>query len=112
MMATQSELKALSARALQITEPPAYESKSDVLVTGEALHEPVYWKGRQWAVTSYGIEARDGKYVIEGRRVWENNDGHGWVEHMEEKTWVDLPDFVEALRLARARWSGSGLAES
>ena len=111
-MATKSELKALSARSLQIEEPPAYESKTEVIVTGDPLHQPVYWKGRQWAVTSYGIEARDGKYVIEGRRVWEDNDGHGWVEHMEEKTWVDLPDFVEALRLARGRWSRSGLAES
>ena len=74
---------------------------------GEPLHEPVYWKGRQWAVTSFGIEARDGKYVINGDRVWENNNGHGWVKQMQEKGWVDLSDFVEALRLARARWPRS-----
>ncbi|MGK5062234.1 hypothetical protein [Janthinobacterium sp. LB3P112] len=110
-MATKSELKALSARALQIMEPPAYESKTDVLVTGEPLSKPVYWKGRQWAVTSYGIEARDGKYVIEGSKVWED-DGHGQIKHMAEKEWVDLSDFVEALRLARSRWPKSGLAES
>lgn len=106
-MVTKSELKGLSARALQITEPQAYESKTDVLVIGEPLSKPVYWKGRQWAVIGYGVEARDGKYVIEGSRVWEDSNGHGWVEHMDEKTWVDLPDFVEALRLARARWSKS-----
>ena len=107
-MVTKSELKSLAARALQTNEPPAYESKTDVLVTGEALQQPIYWKGRQWAVTSYGIEARDGKYLIKGDQVWEDNDGHGLVEHMEEKEWVDLSDFVEALRLARARWPRRG----
>jgi hypothetical protein len=107
-MVTKSELKSLAARALQTKEPPAYESKTDVLVTGEPLQEPIYWKGRQWAVTSYGIEARDGKYRIKGERVWEDNDGHGWVEHMEEKEWLDLSDFVGALRLARARWPRHG----
>jgi len=107
-MVTKSELKSLAARVLQTKEPPAYESKTDVVVTGEPLQEPIYWKGRQWAVTSYGIEARDGKYHIEGKRVWEDSNGHGWVDHMEEKEWVDLPDFVEALRLARARWPRHG----
>jgi hypothetical protein len=78
--------------ALQIMRPPNPRSK------------PVYWMGRQWAVTSYGVEARDGTYPIEARRIWEDNEGWGWVHQMEEKNWVDLPDFVEALRLARQRW--------
>jgi len=55
-------------------------------------------------VTSYGIEARDSTYVIAKQRVWEENEGYGWVDHLQEKEWVDLPDFVEALRLARQRW--------
>jgi hypothetical protein len=25
--------------------------------------------------------------------------------HMSEKEWMDMPDFVEALRLARKRWT-------
>lgn len=103
-MATKSELKLLNERARHTTEPPAYESTDEVRVTGEALAEPIYWKGRQWAVTGHGIEARDGKYHIAGSRAWEETSGHGWIEHMEEKDWVDLPDFAEALRLARARW--------
>ena len=103
-MVTRSEIKSLAALAQQTTHLSTYESSTDVRVTGEALQEPIYWKGRQWAVTSYGIEARDGKYPIKGERVWEDNEGHGWVEHMAEKEWVDLSDFVEALRLARARW--------
>ncbi len=100
----KSEIKSLVARALETTEPPSYESTTDVCVTGEALNHPIYWKGRQWAVTGFGIEARDGKYVIKGQRIWEDNSGHGWVHQMAEKEWVDLSDFVEALRLARARW--------
>ncbi len=103
-MVTNSEIISLAARAQQTTQPPTYESTTDVRVTGEALQVPIYWKGRQWAVTSYGIEARNGKYPIKGERVWEDNEGYGWVEHMAEKKWVDLSDFVEALRLARARW--------
>lgn len=103
-MVTKSEIKSLAARAQETTLPPTYESTTDVRVTGEALQEPIYWKGRQWAVTSYGIEARNGKYLIKGERVWEDNRSYGWVEHMAEKEWVDLSDFVEALRLARARW--------
>lgn len=100
----KARIKALKERALQTGEPPAYESKEDVPVLGEALAEPVIWKGHQWAVTAWGIEARDGKYPIEGKRVWEDNHGHGWIDHMAEKSWVDLDDFAEALRIARGRW--------
>ena len=103
-MATKSEMKSLNERALQTTEPPAYSSTEVVPMTGEALAEPIYWTGRQWAVTTHGIEARDGKYQIAGSRAWEETSGHGWIEHMEEKDWVDIHDFAEALRLARARW--------
>jgi hypothetical protein len=103
-MATKAELKALNERALQTSGSPAYESTDEVEVTGEALARPVYWTGRQWAVTSHGIEARDGKYHIAGDRAWERMGDHGWVEHMAEKVWVDIEDFTEALRIARARW--------
>ena len=104
-MVTKSELKSLIARALQTNEPPVCESKTDVRVTGEPLHEPIYWQGKQWAVTAYGVELRDGTYSIKGEEVWWDNHGHGWVEQLAEKEWADLYDFVEALRLARARWS-------
>ena len=103
-MVTKSEIKSLNERALQTSEPPAYDSTDEVRVTGEALAEPVYWTGRQWTVTGHGIEARDGKYNIAGSRAWEEASGHGWIEHMAEKDWVDIQDFAEALRLARGRW--------
>ena len=101
---SKSVIKALKERALQTQEPPAYESTTEVHVTGEPLAEPVHWRGKQWAVTSHGIEARDGKYAIAGNRVWEETLGHGWIDHMSEKDWVDIHDFAEALRIARARW--------
>ena len=100
----KSMIKTLNARALQTAEPATQLPQDEVKVTGEQLSEPVYWTGKQWAVTSHGIEARDGKYAIASSRVWEETLGHGWIEHMEEKSWVDLHDFTEALRTARGRW--------
>jgi hypothetical protein len=71
-----------------------------VRVRGERLSRPIYWRGHQWAVTKYGIECRDGTYVIEADR-YEDCQPVGWVRHMGAKDWVDLPDFAEALRIAR-----------
>lgn len=59
-----------------------------------------FWKGRQWGVTRWGIEKLDGKYDIQGNRVWDD----GWERHLAEKGWCDMSDFREALRVARARW--------
>lgn len=80
--------------------PPAYRATNRVRVRGEKLSR-IIWNGRQWAVTKSGIEARDGTYFIDKRRLWENEATFGWVRHMSEKDWVDQPDFAEALRIAR-----------
>ena len=98
-------LKAMNARALQTSEPPAYKCTDSVKVLGEDLAKPVHWTGKQWAVTAFGIEARDGQYPIPKGRVWEENRGHGWIEHLAEKAWVDIEDFTEALRIARSLWA-------
>ena len=41
-----------------------------------ALHRDIYWVGRQWAVTGYGIQACDqkqkGQFDIEASRLWED----------------------------------------
>jgi hypothetical protein len=66
-----------------------------VKLRGERLH-PVWWQGRQWAVTKYGIEARDGRYAIEASRLNESD----WVAHMAEKEWVDEADFNTAWLVA------------
>jgi hypothetical protein len=91
----------LAEAARELYDPPRYEAGSHV--RDRKLTKPIYWQGRQWAVTGYGIEYRDGNYPIEDSRIWEEEDGYGWVRHMAEKEWVDLPDFAEALRIARRR---------
>jgi hypothetical protein len=92
--------KKLKLAAQQLDDPPKYETNNRVRNRGQRLSR-IFWKGRQWAVTSYGLECRNGKYPISKDRLWENETDHGWVRHMSDKDWVDLPDFAEALRVAR-----------
>ena len=70
-------------------------------VFGEPLH-PILWHGRQWAVTTFGIEARDGTYAI-ARTI---HDPY-WPTHMAEKEWCDVDDFAEALRIGRGEHAGA-----
>jgi hypothetical protein len=56
-------------------------------------------------VTRHGVQARDGKYYIAKDRLWESDEDHSWVHHMAEKGWVDMSDFVEALRVARRHFA-------
>jgi hypothetical protein len=93
----------LAEAAQRLDPPPQYEAGNPVHCRGEALSPPIYWQGRQWAVTAYGLECRDGTYVIERNRLWENEERYGWVRHMAGKTWADIADFAEALRIARRR---------
>jgi hypothetical protein len=65
------------------------------------LSKPVYWQGRQWAVTAYGLECLTYNYFIEASRLWENEKNHGWVMQIAPKIWSDTCDFAEALRIAR-----------
>jgi hypothetical protein len=96
--------KALKTAACDLTLPPQYEAGNPIHCRGEELSLPIYWQGRQWAVTSYGIECRDGTYAIDRKRIWENEDSYGWVVHLSGKGWTDLADFAETLRIARRRW--------
>jgi hypothetical protein len=104
-MRTQREIEPFIQRAKELDDPPGPQSTASVRCLGERLKKPIYWSGHQWAVTAFGIEARDGKYPIAKNRLWEEEDVYGWVRHMEEKGWVDMPDFVEALRIARQRFA-------
>jgi hypothetical protein len=65
----------------------------------EAL-DPVWWQGRQWAVTAFGIEARDGTYTIAANRLAENIDDWGWPAQVTQKDWVDADDFITAWLVA------------
>src|SRR4051812_5037555 len=67
------------------------------------LHRDIYWLGKQWAVTGYGIQAVDKKldmkFDIEAGRIWDE----GLAEAMSAEGWVDAGDFAEALKIARRR---------
>jgi hypothetical protein len=95
MKALRSRLeraRELAEAARQLDLPPQYEAGNPVHCRGEALSPPIYWQGRQWAVTPFGVECREGTYVIANDRLWENEERYGWVRHMAGKTWTDLPD--------------------
>jgi hypothetical protein len=67
------------------------------------LHRDIFWLGRQWAVTGYGIQAVDKKldmkFDVEAARIWEE----GLAESMASESWLDMDDFKEALAAARRR---------
>ena len=66
-----------------------------------ALHREIYWVGRQWAVTGYGIQAcnqkQKGQFDIEGSRLWEA----GALERLRTEAWINLEDFEKAIEVAR-----------
>src|ERR1700676_3145851 len=69
-----------------------------------ALHREIYWVGRQWAVTGYGIQACDqkqkSKFDIEASRLWED----GVLESMRALKWLNIEDFEKALSVARKHY--------
>jgi hypothetical protein len=68
-----------------------------------ALHRDIFWLGRQWAVTGYGIQAvnkkLEGNFDVEASRLLEE----GLAEPLLSEPWFDLDDFMEALAVARNR---------
>jgi hypothetical protein len=68
------------------------------------LHRDIYWVGRQWAVTGYGIQACDqkqkGQFDIEASRIWED----GVQEGIRALKWVNLEDFDKAISIARKHY--------
>jgi hypothetical protein len=69
-----------------------------------ALHREIYWVGRQWAVTGYGLQACDqkqkGQFDIEASRLWED----GLLENIRALKWLNSDDFEKALSVARKRF--------
>jgi hypothetical protein len=74
-------------------------SSEPVKIRGEELGE-IWWRGKQWAVTSHGIEALDGCYFIAKDRFAEDLPEYSWPEHMAGKNWVDADEFATAWLLA------------
>ncbi len=78
--------------------------ETEVVVRGEPLDE-IWWQGRQWAVTAFGLESRDGLYTIEANRLCEDHKTkypHSRIAHMGGKSWIDIDDFATAWFVACA----------
>jgi hypothetical protein len=69
-----------------------------------ALHREIFWVGKQWAVTGYGIQAvdqkRKDKFDIEASRLWED----GLLENLRAEKWLNIEDFDKALAVARKHY--------
>jgi hypothetical protein len=68
------------------------------------LHSDIFWVGKQWAVTGYGMQACDqkqkGKFDIEVARLWDDD----LLENMQGQKWLNAADFDKALAIARERY--------
>jgi hypothetical protein len=69
-----------------------------------ALHRDIYWIGRQWAVTGFGLQAVDqrlkGAFDVEVARLWEDD----LPQRMRALAWINADDFNKALDQARTRF--------
>jgi hypothetical protein len=69
-----------------------------------ALHRDIFWIGRQWAVTGFGLQAVDqrlkGAFDVESARLWEDD----LPQRMRALAWINADDFNKALDLARGRF--------
>jgi hypothetical protein len=69
-----------------------------------ALHRDIFWVGRQWTVTGYGMQAVDqklkGEFDIEASRLWED----GLLERLQAEKWFNPEDFKKGLAVARERY--------
>jgi len=69
-----------------------------------ALHRDIFWVGKQWAVTGYGMQAVDqkqkSKFDIEASRLWEDD----LLDDLTEQRWFNVDDFNAGLTVARARY--------
>lgn len=65
------------------------------------LHRDIYWVGRQWAVTGYGIQAcdqkRKGQFDVDGSKLWED----GVLDTVRAQKWLNAEDFDKAISVAR-----------
>ncbi|WGD56444.1 hypothetical protein QA641_22585 [Bradyrhizobium sp. CB1650] len=68
------------------------------------LHRDIFWVGRQWAVTGFGIQAVDqrlrGVLDIESARLWDDD----LIQNRRAKPGVNAEDFDKALTVARGRY--------
>jgi hypothetical protein len=69
-----------------------------------ALHRDIFWIGRQWTVTGFGIQACDQKnyaaFDIEASRLWDPRA----LDKTRDQSWLNIVDFEKALGIARQRY--------
>jgi len=69
-----------------------------------ALHRDIYWVGRQWAVTGYGLQLIDqrlkGVFDIEVDRLWDQRV----LDTMRARGWLKAEDFEKAVTAAHKRF--------
>lgn len=58
---------------------------------------PIFQRYGDWAVTAEGVQCLTTQYDVDLGRI----DEQDWVRHMEEKMWVSIEDFRNALHAAR-----------
>jgi hypothetical protein len=68
-------------------------------VRGEKLSKILY-RNNQWAVTTFGIECLDGTYAIKKDAIKTTHPNYSWQKHMSGKEWVEIGEFVDALKMA------------
>jgi hypothetical protein len=77
-----------------------------------ALHSDIFWVGKQWAVTGFGIQAVDQRLRrvldIEIARLWDDD----LVQNRRAKPGLHLEDFDKALMVARTRYPQAQAAEA
>src|SRR3954471_7818233 len=68
-----------------------------------ALHRDIFWIGRQWAVTGFGMQAinqkHDGRFDIPIERLWDD----GLLDGVSGQKWFNPDDFAKGLAIAQAR---------
>jgi hypothetical protein len=68
-----------------------------------ALHRDIFWIGRQWAVTGFGMQAinqkHGGQFDIAIERLWDDDLPDG----LRDQKWFNPDDFAKGLAIAQAR---------
>lgn len=67
--------------------------------------DKVLFQNSQWKVTDYGLECRTTSYDIPKRHLawlttWDRERVYDAIVHVSDKTWVNVPLFLEAWHMA------------
>ena len=86
------------------------QTRNEVHNQGEKL-DCVLWQGKQWSVTTYGLECRDGTYHVAAKDLWDLAPKLSsektktrrcvfvhWFQHLSRKVWCNEDDIDHALQ--------------